>query len=249
MRVILNGYMGKMGKVLIEMINARKNMEIVAGIDSNAESNEEFATFKKPADCNVNGDVIIDFSNHAAVPDLLAYAVKSKTPIVVATTALTEDEVKLMHSATEEIPVFNSSNMSIGINVISRALEGMMKHLEDDFDIEIIEKHHNMKKDSPSGTALLLADAINGAAKEKKEYVFGRHSRNDNREHNDIGIHAVRGGTIPGEHTVIFAGSDEIIEIKHTALSRKIFAKGAIEAAVYICSLNPGLYSMSNMIE
>ena len=248
-RVILHGYKGRMGKVLVEMISEANDMQVVAGIDHNADNNVDFPTFKSLQECNIACDVIIDFSNHQAIPSLLNFSSINKVPTIVATTALTEKELNLLYEHSKSIPIFYSANMSIGINAIANCLKLITPVLEDSFNIEIIEKHHNQKKDSPSGTALLLANAINGECKTKKEYIYGRHGNDDECSINHLGIHALRGGTIPGEHTIIYAGNDEIIEIKHTALSRNIFANGAINAARFIVQQNAGLYDMNNLLK
>ena len=168
--------------------------------------------------------------------------------MVVCTTALTEDCLAAVDEAASEIPVFRSANMSLGINALAKALKTITPVLEPSFNVEIVEKHHNKKKDSPSGTAVLLADAVNSACKVKKEYVYGRHGKNDECRITDLGIHAVRGGTIPGEHTVIYAGPDEVIELTHTALSRNIFAEGALKAAEFLAGKPAGKYSMDDLI-
>ena len=246
--VILHGCNGKMGRAIAEIIKNTNDMQVVAGIDNTIDENESFPTFLSVADCNIKGDVIIDFSHHSAVSGLLTYAANVKTPIVIATTALGDEEYAAIKTASSKIAVFNSFNMSLGINSIAKIMGALVPALEKDFNIEIIEKHHNMKKDSPSGTALLLADAINDACLEKKEYIYGRHGKSDECRITDLGIHSVRGGTIPGEHTIIFAGPDEVIEITHTALSRNIFARGAINAARFIILQKNGLFSMKDIV-
>ncbi|HZK88177.1 MAG TPA: 4-hydroxy-tetrahydrodipicolinate reductase, partial [Anaerovoracaceae bacterium] len=183
-----------------------------------------------------------------AVNGVLAYCIKKSIPAVIATTALGDSEHEAIKSASQSIPVFNSFNMSLGINAIASLLKMLVPLLENDFNIEIIEKHHNKKKDSPSGTALLLADSINDACQTKKQYIYGRNGSNDDCKITDLGIHSVRGGTIPGEHTIIFAGPDEVIEITHTALSRNIFANGALRAAEFMVKKEKGLYSMKDLI-
>lgn len=247
-KIILHGCNGRMGRVLQEIIASSEDCTVVAGIDRYEGNGLTFPVFETPDKCDVTADVVIDFSNHSAIKDLMYYCVDTKTPVVVATTALGDEEKQLLKEASEHIAVFNSFNMSLGINVIAKVMETMMSVLEDDFNVEIVEKHHNQKIDSPSGTALLLADAINDACKVKKDYIYGRHSRADECKMTDLGIHAVRGGTIPGEHTIIFAGPDEVIEVTHTALSRNIFARGALKAAKYISGMKSGLYSMKEMI-
>lgn len=248
MKVIIHGVNGKVGNVLIDMIKNDPQMEVVAGIDPNANDNFTFPIFSSAHECTVKADVVIDFSHFSAIPELIQYCVKEKLPVVVATTGLDDEQYALLQDASEIIPVFKTANMSLGINVLAKAIQSIVPPLEENFNIEIVEKHHNQKVDSPSGTALLLADSINAACKEKKEYIYGRHGKSDVCKITDLGIHAVRGGTIPGEHTIIFAGPDEIIEIKHTALSRNIFANGAVKAAKFIAKSGKGLYNMSDML-
>ncbi len=247
-RIILHGYMGRMGKALIDLIEKRDDVEVVAGIDINRIEDLQFKTFKNSKECDIEGDVIIDFSNHDALNDLLDFAKDKKLPLVIATTALTEDIEKKINDAKENIPIFISANMSIGVNVVAECLKNIVHVLENDYNIEIIEKHHSLKKDAPSGTAILLADAIKENSKIDRRYVYGRQGSNEERSFEEIGIHALRGGTIPGEHTIIFAGDDEVIEIKHTALSRKIFAKGAVQGALFISKKKTGIYSMKDII-
>lgn len=249
LNVILHGCNGKMGKTLQKIISEEPDMSIMAGIDSSISENPvPFKFYMSPLDCETKADVVIDFSYYDAIEDLLSYCLKAKVPVVIATTALGEKELELIEKASEEIPIFHSANMSLGINVLSKMLKISIPILEDAFNVEIIEKHHNKKVDSPSGTALLLANAVNGAVSEKKDFVFGRHSKNDECKITDLGIHSIRGGTIPGEHTVIFAGPDEVIELTHTVFSKEVFARGALKAAKFIVSKGNGLYSMEDMI-
>ncbi len=247
-RVIIHGSSGRMGKVLREKIGGLDNMKIVAGIDAVIDDSADFPQFSSPADCSVEADVVIDFSNHAAVPALVDYCCERKIPAVICTTALTEDCIARINEAARQTAFFRSANMSLGINALAKALKSITPVLEDRFNVEIIEKHHNKKKDSPSGTAVMLADAVNSACRVKKDYVYGRHGKDDEVKLSDLGIHAVRGGTIPGEHTIIFAGPDEVIELTHTALSRDIFAEGAIAAADFLAGKANGLYSMDDII-
>ncbi|MEG2143929.1 MAG: 4-hydroxy-tetrahydrodipicolinate reductase [Oscillospiraceae bacterium] len=248
-RVIMHGYNGRMGRVIRESLKGQSDMEIACGIDSFSDGGEENPLFKVPQDCNIAGDVIIDFSHFSATPALLEFALKTKTPLVIATTAINEELMEKIKEASQEIAIFKSRNMSLGINLVAKALKSIAPALEDSFNMEIIEKHHNKKVDSPSGTALLLADAINESLQEKKSYIYGRHGTNDECKLSEMGIHAIRGGTIPGEHTVIFAGDDEIIEITHTALSRKIFANGAIDAARFLAGKPKGFYTMEDLLK
>ncbi len=245
--ILLNGCNGRMGQVITRLAEETEGVQIVAGIDSHGESNGNYPVFKSTSDVNVKADVIIDFSHFSAVPNLLQYAIEAKTPIVVATTGLDEECFAMLDKASKEIPVFRSANMSVGINALAKAVTGITPVLEEKFSVEIIEKHHTKKLDSPSGTAILLADKVNDACETKKNYIYGRHGKDDKYEMTDLGIHAIRGGTIPGEHIVIYAGPDEVIELKHTAYSRDIFGNGAIKAAKFIIGQEKGLYSMDDM--
>ncbi len=248
LNIILNGCNGRMGQVLTRMIGEKDDMQVVAGIDAHAEQKNDYPVFGSPQECDIKADVIIDFSHFSAVPNLLQYCIDVKTPVVVATTALDDECFAMLAKAAEVIPVFRSANMSIGINALAKAIKAITPVLEQDFNVEIIEKHHTKKLDSPSGTAILLADKVNEACKTKKEYIYGRHSKHDEFRMDQIGIHAVRGGTIPGEHTVIFAGPDEVIELNHLALSRDIFANGAVAAAQFLVKQEKGQYSMDDLI-
>jgi len=245
--VILNGCNGRMGQVLTRIIGEQDDMQVVAGIDAFPAQKNDYPVFGSPQECNVPADVIIDFSHFSAVPNLVKHCIEIKTPLVVATTGLDDECFAALKEASAVIPVFRSANMSIGINALAKAITAITPVLERDFNVEIIEKHHTKKLDSPSGTALLLADKVSDACETKKDYIYGRHSKNDEFKMTDIGIHAVRGGTIPGEHTVIYAGPDEVIELNHLALSRDIFGNGAVAAARFIVKQPIGQYSMDDM--
>lgn len=247
-KLIISGCNGKMGGVVTKIAQEDQLMETVAGFDINTEKNFGYDVFDNPESFNDRADVIIDFSHPLMFEKTIEYALKSKTPIVVATTGLDEKQKKKMIEASKEIPVFFSANMSVGVNLIIELAQKAAKALEEKFDIEIIEKHHHRKIDAPSGTALAIADGINEALSSKKEYIYDRHSVRKKRSPSELGIHSIRGGTIVGEHEVIFAGEDEIIEIKHTAMSREIFAQGAITAAKYIFGKDAGLYDMKIML-
>lgn len=251
-RIIMHGCRGRMGQAILNTIrNQTQESELfrlVAGVDSKLDGTEDYPAFQQLDLCETEADVLIDFSHHSSVPGVLDYCIKRNLPVVIATTGLDIGEKEALAQASEQIPVFHSANMSIGINTIAKLMETLIPAIEKDFNIEIIEKHHVMKKDSPSGTALLLANAINDACETKKDFLYGRHSTSDDCKITDLGIHAVRGGTIPGEHTILLAGPDEIIEIKHTALSRTIFANGALRAAAFIRNQEKGLYSMADVI-
>ena len=245
LRVIINGYSGSMGKVLTKCVNEDSELQLVCG-SSRDELEVPFKTYLKMSDVKEDADVIIDFSHHSAIEEVLAYATKTKTPLVIATTGFNEQELNKIREASKIIPIFHSSNMSLGVNVLVKLVKEAAKALNG-FDIEIIEKHHNKKLDAPSGTAVMIADGIKEVLPES-EYIYGRHGRSDKRSSNEIGIHAVRGGTIVGEHTTIFAGHDEVVEIKHTAQSKDIFAKGAIAAAKFLVNKDAGYYNMNNML-
>ena len=249
-KVLMHGCNGRMGKVISEILRTDENMEIVAGVDMFDDGNNNFPVFKEITDCNVETDVIIDFSNPQAIEGLLNYAESSKTPVVVCTTGLNDDQLSRIVEISAVVPVLKSANMSLGINTLVKLLKTATEVLAGaGFDIEIVEKHHNKKLDAPSGTALMLADGINEVLNNEYDYNFDRSKERKAREHKEIGISAVRGGSIVGEHEVLFAGIDEVIEIKHTAYSRAVFANGAIQAAKYLAGKAPGLYDMGDVIE
>ncbi|WP_432408655.1 4-hydroxy-tetrahydrodipicolinate reductase [Wukongibacter sp. M2B1] len=248
-KVILCGSNGKMGHVLTELISENPEMEVVAGIDSSESCPYNYPVFADFNKCNIEADVIIDFSHHSIVSNLVDYCVKTSTPSVICTTGLDDALIEKINTASKKVPLFRSGNMSLGVNLIMDLAKKAAKILADNFDIEIIEKHHNRKVDAPSGTAYMIAEAINDELSGSKEYNYGRYGRAAKRQSSEIGIHAVRGGTIVGEHNVIYAGPDEIIEIKHTAMSRKVFASGAIKAAKFLTSKENGLYNMDDILK
>lgn len=238
-----------MGQVIKNFVESDDSIEIVAGFDKFPEKyNNNFPVYENPRQCKEEANVIIDFSHYSAFRDVVTFARQRKLPLIMATTGITERNEKQLEQLSKEIPVFRSANMSLGINVLMDLIHRATKVLEDSFDIEIIEAHHNKKVDAPSGTALMLAQGINDARKEQSNFVYGRHSKEKKREKKDVGIHAIRGGTIVGEHTVMYAGIDEIIEIKHTALSKSIFAAGAVKAAKYIAYKENGFYDMEKLL-
>lgn len=245
--IILHGCNGKMGKAITELALKQENLKIVAGIDRSCEPSNSFPVFSNISECTVNADVIIDFSRPDSLIDLLNYAKANGTALVLCTTGFTEAQLIEIEDASKLIPLFKSANMSIGINLISNVLSQISDMLFADFDIEIIEKHHNQKVDAPSGTALLLANSIKDSIKSETEFIYGREGI-AKRDEKEIGIHTVRGGTIVGEHTVIFAGEDEIIEIKHSATSRRVFAIGSLRAAAFMKGKEAGLYDMNDVI-
>ena len=236
-----------MGRAIIESV--KDGCTIVAGVDVNASAlSTGFPVYEKISDFPGKADVIVDFSHHSALPSLIEYAKATKTPIVLATTGHTDEELALIEESVNEIAIFRSGNFSLGINLLITLAKQAAKTLGTDFDVEIIEKHHNKKLDAPSGTALMIADAIASERKES-EYVFDRHSERKARESKEIGLHSVRGGTIVGEHEAIFAGENEIVTISHSVASREIFATGALRAAVYLAKKEKGLDNMTDMIE
>ncbi len=248
-RILLSGCSGKMGKVIASIVSQTDDCTIVGGIDLVDDSTLSFPVFSSPDKVSVESDVIIDFSHPSCLEGIINYSVQKKIPAVICTTGLSIEQKNFMYEKSNETAIFFSANMSLGVNVIIDLAKRATNVLEENFDIEIVEAHHNRKLDAPSGTALYIADAINEACKECKEYVYDRHSVRKKREKKEIGIHAIRGGTIVGEHTVIFAGNDEIIELKHTALSRDVFAEGAVQAAKFMVGKKPAMYDMNDLIQ
>ncbi|MDF2542755.1 MAG: dapB [Herbinix sp.] len=247
--IILRGCNGKMGQVITEMVDADDNVVIVAGIDISLERINKYPVYQSFSQCNVKADVIIDFSSPKGVEEMLQFAIERGVGIVLCTTGFTKEQLQLIEEASYRIPILKSANMSMGINLISKLIKEAARILsEADFDIEIVERHHNRKVDAPSGTALALADAMNEALSNQFNYKYDRSTERVQRDKKEIGISAVRGGTIVGEHEVIFAGTDEVIEIKHIAYSKAIFAKGAVQAAKFLPSQPAGFYQMSDMI-
>jgi len=247
LNILLCGCGGRMGAAVAAAAAAAGD-RIVAGIDVNPQADGPFPVFTSPAEFDGNADVMIDFSHHSALPALLAYAKKSGTPLVVCTTGHDEAEMQMMREASSEVPVFFSRNMSLGINLLMSLCRRAALALGTDFDVEIIEKHHNKKLDAPSGTALMLADCIADADGGEHPYVYDRHNERRQRARGEIGIHALRGGTIVGEHDVVFAGKDEVITLSHSAASREVFATGALRAAHYLWDKPAGLYNMDNVV-
>lgn len=247
-RVILVGCNGKMGKILSASIASNKNFEVVSGIDIITENNL-FPVFSNLKEYQGNADVIIDFSNPKMLKSYINEAENREIPCVIATTGFEENEIKRITQASESIAIFRSANMSLGINLLQKLVKKAAETLGFGINVEIIEKHHNMKKDAPSGTALMLAKSVNSAFNNKLDYSFGRHGKNCKRSNTEVGLHAVRGGTIVGEHDVLFAGNDETITISHSASSRQVFATGAISAARFIIDKKQGLYNMQDLLE
>ena len=246
--IILCGANGKMGKVIRDIVAKRDDCRIAAGIDLNTVS-DSFPIYSSFDEIKEDADVIIDFSNPALLNDLLDFAVKKSMPVVIATTGYDESQKKQIEEASRKTSVFFTYNMSLGINLLANLAKKAVQVLGDGFDIEIIEKHHNQKIDAPSGTALMLADAICEELNKPMKYEYDRHSKREKRTKNEIGMHAVRGGTIVGEHEIIFAGRDEIITLSHSARSKEVFAVGAVNAALFLKDKPAGMYSMKEMIE
>ena len=244
--IILCGCNGHMGKTIISVAEERNDINIIAGVDIKNDLTANFPVYSTIESVKEKADVVIDFSHPSLLSAILKYCKTNKTPVLVATTGNDEDNINKIHDAVKDIPIFFSYNMSLGINLITDLIVKAQTVLGDQFDIEIIEKHHNKKIDAPSGTAIMLANALNSNG--DYENIYDRHSVRKARSKKEIGISSLRGGTIVGEHSVIFAGTDETIEIKHTAFSKKVFAVGAVNAAIWLKGQPIGLYSMKDMI-
>ena len=247
-RILLSGCCGKMGRNVISVVNGRKDCEIVAGIDIVDDSNIGFPIFQNYNEVEVKADVIIDFSNPALLTSMLEYALKTNTAVVLATTGLSDSQIKEVEDASKVIPVFFSYNMSLGVSLLCELSKTAAKILGNDFDVEIIEAHHNQKIDAPSGTAIMLANAVKEEMPDAY-FEYDRHSKREKRHTNEIGIHSIRGGTIVGEHQVIFAGNDEIVTLSHSARSKAIFSQGAVNAAVFLSGKESGIYNMSDIVK
>lgn len=247
--IILSGCCGKMGRVIAREIEAREDCKVVAGVDLFADNTMSFPVYNDFSKVEEKADAIIDFSNPAVLNGLLAYATENKTPAVICTTGFSTEQVAQIKSASEKTAIFYSGNMSLGINLLIELSKMATKVFGSAFDVEIVEKHHNQKLDAPSGTALMIADGISQVMEQEPQYVYDRHSYRKKREKNEIGIHAVRGGTIVGEHEVIFAGHDEVLTITHQAQSKEVFAIGSINAAVYLKEKTSGMYDMTDMLQ
>ena len=246
-KAILVGASGKMGNNICECAENDTDLKIVCGVDkfNNGKSFPVFPTFEE---INVDADVLIDFSSVSLLDDLLEFATKKKMPVVIATTGYSENQIEKIKAASQVIPVFFTFNMSIGVNLLCSLAKKAASILGDSFDVEIIEKHHNQKIDAPSGTAIMLGNAINSVFDDKYTYEYDRHSKRAKRPKNEIGFHSVRGGTIVGEHDVIFAGHDEVITLSHHAASKEVFAIGAVKAAMFMKDKPNGIYDMNNVI-
>lgn len=248
-KMILSGCGGKMGQVITSLVAERDDCIIAAGIDPSMPR-MSYPVFPDAASVEetIEADVIVDFSHPSALNGLIAFARSRTLPLVEATTGLSEEQFASVRALADTVPVFHSANMSLGVSLLSELVKQATRVLGEQFDIEIVEKHHNQKVDAPSGTALMLADAAASQLPEETAYVCGRSERREKRPKNEIGIHSVRGGTIVGEHDVIFAGQDEIVTLSHQAMSKDIFAAGAVSAAVFVVGKEPGLYSMADLV-
>lgn len=248
-RVIMHGCNGRMGQVISGLISADADLEMVAGIDAYDDGHNPYPVFSEIDKCDVEADCIIDFSAATAVDKLLDYCLNKKVPCVLCTTGLSEAQLARVAEVSKEVAILKSANMSLGINLLIKMLKEATSVLAPaGYDIEIVEKHHNQKLDAPSGTALALADSINEELNGEYEYVYDRSTRREKRPVKEIGISAVRGGTIVGDHDVIFAGMDEVITFSHTAYSRAVFGKGAVQAAKFLAGKPAGMYSMADVI-
>ena len=248
-RIIMHGCNGQMGHTISNLVAKDPSCTMVAGIDLNTTSPFDYPVFTSLENCDIEADVIIDFSIAKAVIPMIQTAIKHKTPVVVCTTGLDDEQIEAVKAAASEIPILFSANMSLGINLLVSLVQKASEILAPaNFDIEIIEKHHNQKVDAPSGTALYIADSINESLNNEYSYKYDRSTERIKRPKKEIGIHAVRGGSIVGEHQVIFAGQDEIIEINHMAHSKDVFAVGSINASKFLASQKAGLYNMGHVI-
>lgn len=249
-KVIMHGCNGRMGQVICGLIAEDENVEVVAGVDISNHISNPFPVFSTISECDVEADVIIDFASAKAVDGLLDYCAEKQVPCVLCTTGLSEEQLGKVSETSKKVAILKSANMSLGINLLLKMLKDATNVLVDaGYDIEIVEKHHNQKLDAPSGTALALADSINEELNNEYEYVYDRSQVRKKRDKKEIGFSAVRGGTIVGDHDVIFAGMDEVITFSHTAYSRAVFGKGAVQAAKFLAGKGAGMYSMSNVID
>ena len=248
-RMIMHGCNGHMGQVITGLAARDDGIEIVAGIDIVDNRENGYPVFTNIADCDVEADVIVDFAVAVAVDPLLAYSKEKKVPVVLCTTGLSEEQLANVEKTSGEVAILRSANMSLGVNTLIKLLKDAAKVFGPaGYDIEVVEKHHRLKVDAPSGTALALADSVNEALGNEYEYVYDRSQRREKRPDKEIGISAVRGGTIVGVHDVIFAGPDEVITFNHTAYSKSVFAKGALEAAKFLAGKPAGMYDMADVI-
>ena len=248
LKIILAGANGKMGQVITRLVSDMDDACIVAGVDINDSVANDYPVYSDIFDINEQADVIVDFSHPMCLESILKYARKNKMPAVIATTGLGENHKEFINEAAKEIAIFFSANMSLGVNLIIDLAKRAAKLLEGDFDIEIVERHHRQKIDAPSGTALAIADELSSVLTQTPAYVYDRHSQRKKRSNTEIGLHSVRGGTIVGDHEIIFAGTDEVIEIAHHASSKEVFAVGSVRAAHFIYNKKAGMYNMTDLV-
>lgn len=246
--IVISGACGKMGRVIADICKARDDVKVTAGVDLFGESYSDFPVVKTFAQIPERPDVIIDFSNPSALEPMLDYCKAGGVPVVIATTGYSAEQTEKIKEAAKVIPVFFTFNMSLGINLLAQLAKKAVSILGGQFDIEIVEKHHNQKIDAPSGTAIMLANAINEEAGGKYNLVYDRHSVRAKRDQSEIGMHSIRGGTIVGEHEIIFAGRDEVITLKHEAHSKGVFAVGSVNAAIFLAGRDAGIYDMNDML-
>lgn len=247
--VVISGANGKMGRVINSIISARTDCNVIAGIDLVTEKYSDFPIYSNFAELTEKPDVIIDFSHPSVLDGLLEYCLSTGTAVVIATTGYSDEQIAKIKKAAEQIPVFFTFNMSLGINLLIKLAKTAAEVLGDQFDVEILEKHHNQKIDAPSGTAIMIANSVNEVLDNRCQYVYDRHSQRKKRDKNEIGIHSVRGGTIVGEHDIIFAGRDEVITLSHSATSKEVFAVGSVNAAVFLAEQEPGIYDMAALLD
>lgn len=249
LKILLTGCNGRMGNAVTKVCEEQENLTIAAGVDISLTELKNYPRYNSIHKVNETADVIIDFSNPMLLEDLLRYACEHGLPVVLATTGYSEEQVQLIQQASQKIPIFRSGNMSLGISVLSELVNRAAKVLGEGYDVEIIEKHHNQKLDAPSGTALMLYDAANRALPYEATACYERQSRREKRNPHEIGIHSIRGGTIVGEHEVIFAGYQEVLSLSHSCFSREVFATGAVKAALFLSEKEPGMYNMTDLVQ
>ncbi len=247
-KIAICGCNGKMGHVIYSCLSDRENCTVVGGIDLNTTQYADFPIVSAPDKLPVKPDVIIDYSHPSTLDGLIEYALTSGVAVVFATTGYSAEQITKIKTAAEQVPIFFTFNLSLGINLLVELAKKTAAFLGDQFDIEIIEKHHNQKIDAPSGTAIMIADAINSVFDDSYQYVYDRHSQRKKREKKEIGMHSIRGGTIVGEHEVVFAGRDEVITLSHSATSKEVFAVGSVNAAFFLKDKPAGLYSMADLV-
>lgn len=248
MKLLICGVYGKMGQTVTQIVAERDDCTLAAGVDIGT-GNAPFPVYSAPSLVDMNVDAVIDFSHPSALNGILEYAVSHNKPVVLATTGYTNEQTALIHRAAERIPVFFSANMSLGVNLLSELAKICARVVGYSFDIEIVEKHHHRKIDAPSGTALMLADEIASVLPEKPKYVYDRHELHERRSRREIGLHSVRGGTIVGEHEILFCGTDEVLTLSHSAGSKAVFASGAVNAALFLADKPAGLYTMHDLVK